>query len=333
MKKTFLFILILAIFLVACGGDDEQQIPTLVPVAEVGGTDTDTAVSDSESVAMTPETIVQEEETAVSSTATPSEPLAALVNGQAITIAVYEQELARYEKGQAELGIETPEDNYQQIVLDALIEKLLITQAAEEQGIVVTPEMVEQQMMELRAVAGEAGNFEAWLEANNWTEEEFRTEIASGMLIEQMVALVTADVSATVEQVRARIIQLDDSNLANTLLTQINNGDGFAFLAQQYSLDAVTASEGGDLGFFAQGTLLVPEIGAAAFALPNPNDVSGVVSVVNENGSTTYYLVQLVERDPQRPLPADMQYLLYEETFQRWIDGLWQSATVERMIP
>ena len=127
------------------------------------------------------------------------------------------------------------------------------------------------------------------------------------------------------------MIQLDDPTLADTLLAQIRNGDDFVFLAQQHSVDEMTASDGGDLSFFAKGSLLVPEIENAAFALINPGDVSEVVSVANDDGTTTYYLVQLVERDPQRPLPANMQYLLYEEAFQSWISGLRQNATIEQL--
>ena len=328
MKKITLFFLITTLLLAACNNSDEQ-IPTVASVAELANGQTDAAVT-TDTTQTSPETTLSD--TAVPATATPSEPMAATVNGQPVFLADYELELARYEQGQAELGIETPDPGYKQIVLDALIEKTLIQQAAAEQGVTVTPEMVEQQLSQLRAEAGETGNFAAWLEANHWTEEEFREEIASGMVIQQMVALVTAGVPTTVEQVRANVIQVNDLELANTLLAQIRNGDDFGFLATQNSIDSFTAPEGGDLGFFAQGSLLVPEVESAAFALPNVGDVSDVVTVTNADGSATYYIVQLTERDPQRPLPADMQVTLYEEAFQRWLAELWQNATVERIV-
>ena len=331
MKKTTLLIFILVLVLVACSNEEDQPIPTLAPVAEISDTTNETAVSNPDNTQTNPETVV-EADTVVPPTATPSEPLAATVNGQPIFLADYEQELARYERGQAEVGNDALDPRYGQIVLDALIEKALIEQAAAEQGIVITPEMVDQEIARLRQEAGEPGNFEAWLEANYWTEEEFRQQLPADMAISQMVAIVTANVPSVAEQVQARIIQLNDPDLANTLLTQIRNGDDFAFLAQQHSLHTVSAQEGGDLGFFAQGSLLVPEVEAAAFALPNPGDVSEVVPVTNADGTTTYYLVQLVERDPQRPLPAEMQVPLLEDTFQRWITGLWQNATVEKMV-
>ena len=335
MKKIIVLIVLINLFVVACRNNEAQPIPTVAVAAEIGeGSNAGqegVPNEGTESSAGNTEPVV-EADTAVPPTPTPSAPLAATVNGSPLFLADYEAELARYEKGQAELGIETPDPNYRQIVLDALIERMLIEQAAQEQGITVSEEMVDEQMNQLRTTAGETGNFDAWLEANHWTEEEFRQEIASGMVIEQMVALITANVPSAVEQVRARMIQLDDPTLANTVLTQARNGDDFAFLAQQHSLDSTTSQDGGDIGFFAQGSLLVPEIETAAFALANPGDVSDVISVANADGTTTYYVVQLVERDPQRPLPANMQYLLYEEAFQNWVTGLWQNSTVERLV-
>ena len=332
MKKIIVLIILINLFVVACNNNEDQAIPTVAVAAEIGeGGDAGVGNEGVESTEGNAQPVV-EADTAVPPTPTQSAPLAATVNGSPIFLADYEAELARYEKGQAELGIETPDPNYRQIVLDALIERMLIEQAAQEQGITVSPEMVDEQLNQLRTTAGEAGNFDAWLEANHWTEEEFRQEIASGMVIEQMVALITANVPSAVEQVRARMIQLNDATVASTVLTQARNGDDFAFLAQQHSLDNTTAQDGGDIGFFAQGSLLVPEIETAAFALTNPGDVSEVITVANADGTTTYYLVQLVERDPQRPLPANMQYLLYEEAFQNWVAGLWQNATVERLV-
>lgn len=258
------------------------------------------------------------------------EPAAALVNGRVIPLAVYERELTRYEQAQAELGSELPA-NYHTIVLDALIERELIAQAAEQLGIVVTPEMVSEQINALReAVEGEE-NFNAWLTTNQWTLAEFEEALYKEMVTEQVVNAVTSDVPFTTEQVRARYIQLDDAALAQSLLDQIRGGADFAALASQYSLDQVTAPLGGDLGYFAKGALLVPEVEEAAFALA-VGEVSDVVSAVSDDGQTTYYIVQVTDRDPQRPLPAEFRYTLLEQTFADWLQTQWEQAVVERFV-
>jgi parvulin-like peptidyl-prolyl isomerase len=147
-----------------------------------------------------------------------------------------------------------------------------------------------------------------------------------------MVTAVTADVPFAGEQVHARYIQVDDANLASTLLAQIQGGDDFATLAQIHSLDRITGENGGDLGFFAAGTLLVPEVDAAAFALTEPGQVSEVVTAVNRQGNPVYYIVQLIERDMERPLDDGARSILLQQAFETWLDGLWQSANIERLV-
>jgi parvulin-like peptidyl-prolyl isomerase len=272
--------------------------------------------------------------TAVPPTATPSEPLAALVNGQPITLAVYEKELARYEQAQEELGI-TPGDNgpdYRGIVLDALIETELIAQAAAAMGISITPEMIDARLVELEQASGGPENFAAWLETNQWTAEEFREALAAEMVTEETVAMITADVPTTSEQVHARYLQVEDEQLAQSLLDQARSGADFAALAREYSLDRITGENGGDLGFFARGSLLVPEIEAAAFELA-PGGLSEVIVAPRADGTgTTYYIVQVIDRDLQRELTADLRFAMLQQRFESWLAEQWVQAEVTRMI-
>lgn len=264
-------------------------------------------------------------------TPTPSAPLAALVNGQPIYLADYEQELARYEQAQAALGVDPATiEGYQDQVLDALVERELIRQAADAEGVAITDEALDTRLADLRAAAGDPASFAAWLEANGYTEESFREALRLELLTGEMVARVTAGVPTTSEQVRARYIQLDDAALADEVRNRAAAGDDFAFLAQQNSVDRVTGELGGDLGFFGQGALLVPELEAAAFAL-QPGEISDVIAVANADGTTTYYIVQVTERDPNRELSADGRYRLLEAAFAEWVAGLRAGATIERV--
>lgn len=326
MKRIFFLFLLLSFLLAGCG--EEEPVPTAVPVAN-------SDVQSDEALAppvVSDEPIALPTETAVPITPTPDIPLAARVNNEPLPLAVFEAELVRYEQAVAELPNVSLNDGYRTEVLNALIEKLLIHQAAAAQGIGVTDEMVEQSLIALQNRAGSAENFAAWLEANQYSEEEFRGEVAYGLILEQMVTAVTADVPFAVEQVHARYLQVEDLNLANTLLAQLQNGDDFATLAQLHSLDRFTGENGGDLGFFASGTLLVPEVDVAAFALVEPGSVSEVITAVNSEGTPVYYLVQLIERSPERPLTEEERSFLLQAAFETWLDGLWQAATIERIV-
>lgn len=264
----------------------------------------------------------------------PTPQLAALVNGQPILLQVYNEELARYEAAQVELGFTPGADgtDYRRLVLDALIEKEVLRQAAVVGGGTVTEQMVDDRLAQLREAAAAHIGFDAWLAANKWTPETFRAALADEMMVETMIAAITAEVPYTAEQVRARYIQIDDGALAESLLAQINEGADFGELAAAYSRDLITGPAGGDLGFFARGSLLVPEVEEAAFAL-QPEQVSAVIAVPDEtSGQTVYYIVQLTERDPQRPLSTDRRAALLQAAYETWLAEQLGRATVVEML-
>jgi parvulin-like peptidyl-prolyl isomerase len=324
MKNTLLFygvMLLLVALLAAC--QDDEQVPTTVPVVTLPDSTTGTAVSPTSenSAANTP--TVSPTDTAVPPTPT-TEPLAALVNGQPIFLATYERELARYEQAASQLGT-SPEGDYRTVVLNALIEQALIEQAATEQGITVSAEQVAQEIESLRA----EGDFDNWLAANLYTLAEFEEAVRQGLLAEQMIALATADVPQTAEQVHTRYLHVSDQAQANELLIRAQNGDDFAFLADQFSLEP---GNGGDMGWFARGALTIPELEEPAFSLQNPGDLTAVIPITGSDGLTTYYILQLVERDAARPLTTDMRAQLLQTALSQWLVNLWEGATIEQLV-
>jgi parvulin-like peptidyl-prolyl isomerase len=329
MTRQLILLGMVFLFLLAACGDEESNsgLPTGAATMVVNLATAATLTTNSAAPTVAAVDTVPPPPTVVPSTPTPAEPLAATVNGQPIFLTQYERELARYEQAQTELG-GAVEADYRRTVLDYLIEKELILQAASINGIQITPEMVSAKVEELRSGAGSPDNFSAWLEANQYTEDEFREAIERDMATEFMAAKVTESVPFAVEQVRARYIQVDDPALVQTLHQQIQNGADFAAQAQQYSLDQSTAQFGGDLGFFTRWSLTVPEVAEAAFNL-QPNEVSEVVAVTNEtSGQTTYFLVQLIERDPQRPLSSEMRHTLLTQTFLDWLEEQRTNADI-----
>jgi hypothetical protein len=260
--------------------------------------------------------------------------VAAKVNGKPIYLADFHKEVARFQQAQIDLGLVTEGESgdFTDIVLEALIETEIITQAAEQSGIVMTDQTVTERIAELKQATGGEESFFSWLQANQWSEEEFHQALKAEMVVEQMVGLVTADVPFAVEQVHARYLQVDDEALAQSLMEQARNNADFEALARQYSLDRITGEDGGDLGYFARGSLLVPEVEAAAFAL-EPGQLSDVIIAPKSDGSgTVYYLVLLIERDPQREITANLRSQLLQEKFETWLAEQWNQAEVERFV-
>lgn len=315
-RKLALLALIILLTTVACR--EAGSSTTILPTATTPG--------DVAAPATLPPAVAATN-TPVPPSPTPTEPLAAVVNGEQIFLSDFEAELARYQAQQAAAGGETADIRDQ--VLNALIERRLIMEAAAAEGIVITPEMVDQRLTELRSADETA--FQTFLQTNGWTEEEFRETLAAEIATGEMIARVTADVPTTMEHVRASYIQMDDGALAQSVLERARAGDDFAFLAEQNSVDRVTGVNGGDLGFFKVGSLLVPEVEAAAFAL-QPGEISDLITVTDAEGKTTYYIIKVTERDPNRELTADDRYGLMQATFDAWLDSLWANAAIERFI-
>lgn len=328
------FFLLALLSLAACRNGESPDQPAEVgapPVTEPAQQPTDAAAPVGGSTMTSPTAAVP---TAIPPTPTPSEPLAALVNDRPVFLAAYEKELARYEQAQSELGLTPGEGDvaYRAVVLDALIETELIGQAAAANNIGITDEMLNTRLVELEEASGGAVEFDGWLQANQWTREEFRDALAVEMLTERAVEFVTADVPFAVEQVRARYLQVDDSALAQSLLDQVRGGADFAALAQQHSLDRVTGEIGGDLGYFTQGSLLVPEVEVAAFSLQPGQDSEVIGAPLADGSGMTYYLVQVIERDPQRQLDANLRFTLLQERFEEWLAQQWTQAQITRFI-
>jgi len=77
-----------------------------------------------------------------------------------------------------------------------------------------------------------------------------------------------------VNKVHCAHILVEKLSLAQEIKTKIANGESFANLAKQHSIDS-SKKRGGDLGFFGRGTM-VREFEKAAFALEK-GQVSDIV--------------------------------------------------------
>ncbi len=308
--------LMVVLALAACS-DSSQPSPTLMPTAQV--------------VAPTPaaaQPTVTPSPIPPTPTSTPEPPAAARVNGQIITLEQFQRELARYEAARQALSQPAlaGDQEYQAGVLDALIEQVLVEQAAAAEGLAVSAEEVEAELQRLIQTTGGEQAFSQWLEANQYLEDEFRAVLRAQMITQAMIGKITAQIGSTAEQVHARHIVVDSRETAEAVLTQLQNGVDMAALAAAYSLDESTRQNGGDLGFFPRGLLLAPEVEEAAFSLP-----VGVTSDLVESGFGIH-IVQVLEKDPARPLTPEMQQRLRAIAFESWLRQLWENATVERTI-
>jgi len=277
------------------------------------------------------EVVPGEESAAPTPTVTPV-PLAALVNGEPITLQEYERQIARYEISMLTSGEDpgTPEGQAalaqaREDVLEQLIEQNLILQAAAEAGVTVSDAEVEADIQATIDDIGEEA-LNAWLMDEGLTREELQEEWRAQMIISRMVDRVISEVPVEAEQVHARHIVVSSEEEARQLLTQLQAGADFAALARAYSLDESTREQGGDLDYFPRGLLTASEVEEAAFAL-QPGQVSDVIQ-----SPLGYHIVQVVDRVPAMEVTDRNLQFLWNQAREQWIESLWNEAQIERFV-
>ena len=207
-----------------------------------------------------------------------------------------------------------------------MIEQALTEQAAAEAGVIVSDEEVDAYIQAMIEENGGEEAFQAKLAEWGETTQDAWREVRAQLIGMAMTQRIIENVPTAAEHVHARHILVDTSVEAERILAQVLAGTDFATLAKSYSQDSSTRESGGDLGFFPQGILVAPEVEDAAFAL-QPGQFSGVVT-----SPLGFHIVQVVERDPARPVSPESLRLMQDRAVQDWIEGLWAQAAVEHLI-
>src|SRR5260221_7725968 len=254
------------------------------------------------------------------------EPIAAFVNGKTIPMAAFQRELNRRLDGIKALGDPMPSDlnAFKLTVLDAMIDQMLIEEAAAVQKVTVTDAEVDTEMQTIVNIAGSKEKWQAQLAADRMTEDEFRAGVRSTLITQKMRDIVTAGVGNTAEQVHARHILVSSEATAKEVLGKLKAGTDFAALAAQYSQDTSTKDTGGDLGWFAKGELLESSVEDAAFSL----QLNQVSSPVKSN--LGYHIIQTLERVKDRPISPETHAKLAKKAFELWLQSLEKSAKIEK---
>ena len=264
-------------------------------------------------------------------TAAPSPGTAALVGGQPISLAEYEAQVAvaqGYYLQQPGVDAESEAGKValaqlRRQVLDWMIDQVLIEQAAIREGIMVPDDQVEAEIQKMQGE--DETRFNQWLVANGLTMESFKKRLRIEMMGAILSERVAGNIPTSVEQVHVRHILLSTEEECNDVLAQLEAGSDFATLAKSASLDQTSAPQGGDLGFFPRG-LMAPEFEEAAFSLA-PGEVSGLIKT-----QFGYHILQVIENDPNREVPAEILPALRQQAFQRWLESERANATIELLV-
>ncbi|GAB4478450.1 MAG: hypothetical protein Kow0088_18300 [Anaerolineales bacterium] len=250
----------------------------------------------------------------LSSPTATSLPLAARVNGEDILLAEFQAEVERY---QMAFGTELA-TNAEQTVLDDLINKVLLAQAAAETGYTVEIKTVEEHIQQLVEQIGGQTALNDWMAKYGYTMESLRSALQRELAATWMRNQILDQTPREAEQVHARQILIYSAERAQEVYAELQNGTDFAKLAEQF--DPITY---GDLGWLARGMVLDPQLEEVIFSL-QVGQYSQIVQT-----AAGYHIVQVIERQDQRPLTAEAYRIYQQHALDEWLAQKRANSQIE----
>ncbi|MDQ3986212.1 MAG: peptidyl-prolyl cis-trans isomerase [Actinomycetota bacterium] len=203
------------------------------------------------------------------------DPAAAVVDGTKITVDAIENELAkfrdttRYDQLTAQAPVPAIERDFQQTYLSLLIREEVLESEAEERGLEVTPDEVNETIEGYKEDLGSEGQFLEALKEEGLTLSRLELEVRTDLLEEELLAKITADAGPTEDELRAyyeeniedyqevRVshILVAEPRLAEKISAELGAAkeskvdERFAALAAKHSEDPSSADRGGELGW------------------------------------------------------------------------------------
>lgn len=290
----------------------------------------------------------------------------ATVDGTVISQDALNEATEAYRNQAAAQGQTIPESQLASIrsqILESLIQKTVLLNAAEEAGIEADTANVDEEIAKIRERFPSEEQYEAALESQGFTDESLRKEVADDLTIN---ALLDQEVLDTIEIPEDEIVSFFEQNAQyfvipesvtashiliqvaedasdeeksaarkkiDEILEELEAGADFAETAKEKS-EGPSGPDGGDLGSFGRGQMVAP-FETAAFAL-EPGELSDVVET-----QFGYHIIFVRDKQEGRSQPLsevrdDITDFLKqsegEPLLAEYIDGLVEDAKVERFL-
>jgi len=159
---------------------------------------------------------------------------------------------------------------YGRNALSTLIDNKLIEIEADKEDIKIESEKIEEEYQVYAETYGGEEALQSVLNQSGMTKQDLETEIETYLKLEELLKPrieITDEELKTYfdenkesfnqeEEVQASHILVEDEETAKKVADKLADGEDFAEMAKEYSTDTASAENGGDLGFFAKGTMV-----------------------------------------------------------------------------
>ena len=281
-------------------------------------------------------------------------PSAATVNGDEITTEDVREASEAFEKTKAfdQLAQQSGESGarrvFQQGYLSQLIRRRVLRPKAEEMGIEVDDEDVEERLEQIKQDFPSEEEFEKAVADQGLTDAELDQLVRDQILEERLRAEVTKETGAdedevrayyeenraNYDEVRASHILVKDKGLAERLASELQDlsraklEKRFAALAKRHSEDKASGAKGGDLGWSSPNSY-VPEFSGALDKL----EIGEISEPVKSQFG--FHVIRLVGRrsksfDAVRAaIEQELGGVAQDEAWQEWLTDAYREADIE----
>ena len=294
----------------------------------------------------------------------PSKDAVAVVNGSVISRSEFDAEIVRVQQRFSSMGQPLSSTRLSEIkkeILDNFINRELLYQASQKNGIKVDEAAVNEQLTALKKRFPSEAEFNKALSKMNISEAVITSQLERNMAIKEFIDKQFAqkitipdkeskayyesnpDLFKQPEQVQASHILIkvdskaDDAqksearNKIEEIQKRLQKGEDFAALAKEFS-QCPSNAKGGDLGYFRRGQM-VPPFEQAAFGL-KPGTISDIVET-----NFGYHLIKVIDKKSESTIPYNdvkerLEQHLKQKKIQKeitsYVDKLKAKAKVER---
>ncbi len=242
-------------------------------------------------------------------------PTAAIVNGDLITMEEFQEELARYK---AAVNRDLTEGD-QTLVINDLINLTLLAQAAKSDGYQISDTELDARIANLNPDDQPLAD---WLAAYGFTEASFRIHLKRSLEAAWMRDQIISDVALEIEQVHVQQMLFYSLSAAEITMEELDEGKDFSQLASTY--DPQTR---GDLGWFPQGYLTIPDLDPLIFSL----DIGETSDIIETE--IGYHIIKVLDKQENRPIDPAIRQILQEKALDDWLERRWKLSTIDITLP
>jgi foldase protein PrsA len=230
------------------------------------------------------------------------------------------------------------DDPIGQTLFDSLVSELIVRQEAPKYGINITDQDIDTALRDTAKGSNESitdDEYKEWyrqlLNTTQYSDKQLK-DLIKRSLEQQRMAQYFADNTPTVaEQGHLWIIIVKTYEEALTVKERADNGEEFASLAREVSLDTESKENGGDIGWFPFGVL----DDRIQYALAALNIGRCSDPVINNPGTEAtdietqnYALFMVSEKDVAREVQAEHLGILKARAYTNWLNEQWSTKEV-----